>query len=258
MATNQPSLSTHLVLTLLVSTIIISLSYQQRLNFLVSPISQLTTPIRQPFFSLRRNLDNQLQFISNLPHQQRIIDDLKRQNAQLSLLAQKTKQLEAENQALKDVLSANITPNHQVLPVQIISLSRYAIINQGASSGLAQGMPIVTDDTLLGIITRTSANTSQVRLLTDPDTNIPATTLNQASGNLIFTHNTLQLTQVTQKQLLNPEEPVFTTGSEIIPAGLLIGTIKQITSNDSDVYQTATITPAATITQHQHLFVIIN
>lgn len=258
MATNQPSLSTHLVLTLLVSTIITSLSYQQRLNFLVSPISQLTTPVRQPFFGLRRNLDNQLQFISNLPHQQRIIDDLKRQNAQLSLLAQKTKQLEAENQALKDVLSANITPNHQVLPVQVISLSRYAIINQGTSNGLAQGMPIVTDDILLGIITRTSANTSQVRLLTDPDTNIPATTLNQASGNLIFTHNTLQLTQVTQKQVLNPEEPVFTTGSETIPPGLLIGTIKQITSNDSDVYQTATITPAATITQHQHLFVIIN
>ena len=104
---------------------------------------------------------------------------------------------------------------------------------------------------------RTSANTSQVRLLTDPDTNIPATTLNQASGNLIFTHNTLQLTQVTQNNSSTQKNLSSLLAQKQFP-GLLIGTIKQITSNDSDVYQTATITPAATITQHQHLFVIIN
>jgi len=258
MTGNNSSPLTHFLLSALTAFILVGLSVQNKTAFISLPVNLLLTPVRQPFFFARSFVDAQAKFIHNLPHQQRVIDDLNRQNAQLSLLAQKTNELEKENASLKSLLAANITPHHQVVSVKVIGLSRFATINQGSNLGLSPSMPVVIDDTIVGIISKVSPNTAQVQLLTDPDVSIQASTLNQASGTLIFDHNTLQLTQVPQKNTLHEEEPIFTTGSENIPSGLLIGKIKQINSSDTNVYQTATIEPAIKISQHQNLFVILD
>lgn len=248
----------HLLLSLLLSLIILGLSLQNKVHWASTPINHTLTPLRSPFYLARIYFDHQAEFLQNLPHQQRLIDDLKRQNDQLSLKANETQDLTKENEALKKLLSAKESPNHRAVSAKVTSLSRFATLNQGSNIGIISGLPVVSEDLLVGITASVSQNLSQVRLLSDPDTKIAATTLNGISGELIFENNSLRLTKVPQKELLEVDTPVFTSGSDGLPDGLLIGHLTQINNNESSAYQSANLKPAADITASEYVFVLLD
>lgn len=247
----------HIIPALLLSLILISLSHQNRTSWINKPINTIFTPLRFPFLLTHQFFDHQYQLVTSIPHQYRLIQDLKRQNAQLALDAGNNLDLQKENQTLRNLLSVPVTPDHQILPAKIISLSRFAIINQGSNTGINPGMPAVIDNLLVGIVSSTSPTTSKIQLLTDPDFSLDVITLSQASGKLVFQNNSLMLTNILQKQTISPEEPIYTKGSDTIPSGLLIGTIKSINQNETSVYQSASVTPAITINDQDHILIIL-
>ncbi len=248
----------HFITIFLLSLILIGLSSQSKLNFLSNPVNYIAAPLRLPLFQLRYKVNSNFSSIKQFSYQGRLIKDLKRQNANLLVVGQKVKALEAENLALRSTIKSPPTTSAPLLPVKIISLSRFAYINQGSKAGIKPGLPLVVDNTLVGIVTNVTNYISQIRLITDKDTDLPAITSSAVTGQINYQNTTLHLTQVLQKDSLIPEEPIFTKGSELIPAGLLIGTIASIEPNKTNVYQSATITPTITILDQQTVFVILD
>lgn len=234
------------------------MSVSQNLDWLTTPITALFIPLRLPFSEVNRLTSQQFSFLKDIPNQGRLIKDLQRQNAALSVQAQQTEQLKVENEALKKIIRSPIAVRHSLLPVKVIGIARFAYIDHGSNHGLKTGQPAISDDTLIGIVDSVSANNARVMLLTDSNLTLSATTSLASTGTLTFTSNHLVIKEVLQKQPLQVDDRVFTAGTEQIPANLLIGTIQQIDSDPSAVYQTGIIKPALTLADHQTLFVILD
>jgi rod shape-determining protein MreC len=207
---------------------------------------------------LHQDLNQQFLFLRQIPYQERLINDLKRQNSVLSVTAQKTAELEKENESLRAVVKSPQIAQHQLLPVRLIGLNRFAFINQGSQSGLKVGQPLVVNDVFLGLISDVASNTAKATLLNDPNLKLDVITSQGTSGTVKFSQNQFEITQILQKDPLFVDDRIFTKTSEMIPANLLLGTVTKIAENQSSVYQTATYQPSINIFEVTNAFVILD
>lgn len=258
MSTSKTLSFNHLALSVLLSSLLIVLSYQHRLDFLITPVNSLFNPLRLPLVYLRSNLHRQTEFFRTLPHQYRLIEDYKRQNAALSVTAKMAKDLETENTALRAQVNTPLSPNLRLLPAKVIGITRTAVVNQGEKSGVKPGQAVIREKVILGTVVSVTPNTAKIRLIENADTTLPAVTLNSASGSVISENGQLKFTEVLQKDTLSIDDPLFTKGSESVPEGLLIGNIRSVDSNPSQVYQSASVAPALSVGDQDVVFIIVN
>lgn len=247
----------HFVAAFLVCAILVGFSVQNRLSWLQTPLTSVTTPVRAPLLGLRFRIEQYVDGIKQLPYQYRLIKDLERKNAQLAVTAQKVTDLEQENTTLRAALKAPIVSGHKLLPARVLSVARNAIIDQGSNGGVQAGQAIVVGDTYLGKVLSTTNRTARIQLVNDPDIDLSAITLSGTLGTVDVKNNQLQIDQVLQKDNLKAEEPVFTRGGESIPAQLLVGTISKIDANPAGVYKSAIISPAITVSDQSVVLVIL-
>ncbi len=256
METYRPISPLHFLAAALVCLISLGLSSQNKLDWLISPVTTVTTPLRRPLLSLRFQIDQGIGALRQLPTQYRLTRDLERRLAELSVTAQKVKTLEQENEVLRNTLKAPAAANHRLLPAQILSLARNAVIDVGSQNGVKAGQAVIVADIYLGKIISVTPHAAKVQLLNDPDTDLAATTLSGALGTVNVQNSQIYLSQVLQKDPLKAEEPVFTRGLDI-PNQLLIGTTKKVNNNPADVYKTAVLTPAARINDQNVVLVVL-
>ncbi len=258
MSGSQAKPLTHFILALITSAVIFGLQAQGRLDWLANSVNMVLRPWQTPFVALQRLLDGQLEFLRDLPHQERIIKDLKRRNAQLALTADKAAQLEKENQSLHQALRSPTPLPLSLIPAKVTSVGRYAVLNQGSLVGIKVGQTVISDNVFLGQIKEVLPRAARVVLLTDPETSLTVRTASNTKGILRYQGNVLKLTEVLQKDPLIGEESLYTLGSETTPDGLLVGSIKKLDTNPSGVYKTATVEPAANVNEIEVMLVIVN
>lgn len=237
--------------------ILIGFDSQHRLNWLASSTNAIFTPLRYPFVNTKLTLVQDWDFLKDLPHQERLIKDLKRRLAELAISSDKLAQATAENEVLRQALKISASADRHLLPAKVISLSRFALINQGTAAGVEVGQAVVSQETIFGVVSETQAQTAKIALLNDPSTKLDARTASGTTGQLSY-DGSLQFGHVLQKEDLKEEEPIFTKGTELIADGLLIGTIKKINQNQTNVYKSATVEPALTLLDSQTVLVILN
>jgi rod shape-determining protein MreC len=243
---------------LILASLLLILSSQNQINWLTAPINWLLTPARVPLVSTRYWINQQVETVQQLPHQQRIIKDLKRQQNELALRADRVVDLEKENAALRSTLAVGPRVDAQLLPAKVVGLSRFAVINQGSSAGVKVGQAAVLDGVFLGTVVEVRPQSARIRLLSDPDTSQLARTLSGDNGVLSQQNTTLVMSSIPQSADVKVEEPIFTRADNDIPDGLLIGMVKSIDPNPRSVYKSAVIEPAASIADSQILFIILD
>jgi rod shape-determining protein MreC len=126
-------------------------------------------------------------------------------------------------------------------------------IAAGSDRGLAINTPVVTADGLIGRVTNTSPSTSQVTLLNDPDSNVPAVDATHHVVGIIRhgPHGTLILDRVAKEQVIEKGDTIVTRGTvdkrypDFYPYGIPIGTVQQVGRSDIATYLTVEVTPFA-------------
>lgn len=142
---------------------------------------------------------------------------------------------------------AGTLANQQVLAADVIGYEqtplRTITINRGTRDGLRAGMPVITDQGLVGRIIEVQANGSRVLLVSDPTSSISArlqttraegTVQGQVSGNL-------EMTYIPLGAQIQDGDLVLTSGlGGNLPPDLVVG---QVTSSRAglDVYQVAQV-----------------
>ena len=86
----------------------------------------------------------------------------------------KLKDLEAENKALRQLLNSPIRTKSKRLFAEVIDVDpdpylHRVTVNRGASDGVHEGMPVITDKGLVGQVINVNYAFSRVLLLTDPN-----------------------------------------------------------------------------------------
>jgi rod shape-determining protein MreC len=136
---------------------------------------------------------------------------------------------------------------------------RYIIIDRGSSNGLRRGMPVVTDQGLVGRVDAVINSAARVQLITDTSSAVNVR-LEKAKTEAILTGTVsgdLELDLVPQDVTLAPGDLVLTSGlSGGFPADLIVGQVLNSRKRDSDLFQQAVIQPVVDFTKLKIVLII--
>jgi rod shape-determining protein MreC len=166
--------------------------------------------------------------------------------------------------ALVDFEQAN--PENRYQPAAVIGRDpspflHYVIINIGSNDGILRGMPVVTNQGLIGRIDAVIADAARVQLINDPASSVnvrlqnaetEASLVGSVTGDVV-----LQL--IPQDVNVQPGDLVLTSGlGGGYPPDLIIGQVVNVRSRDFDLFQQATVQPVVDFNRLEIVLVIVN
>lgn len=137
----------------------------------------------------------------------------------------------------------------------------YVIINRGSNEGILRGMPVVTNQGLIGRIDAVIADAARVQLITDPASSVNVRLQNAETEASLVGSITGDLTLELIPQDIDIErgDLVLTSGlGGGYPPDLIIGQIVNVRRRDFDLFQQATVQPVVDFNQLELVLVIVN
>jgi rod shape-determining protein MreC len=131
-------------------------------------------------------------------------------------------------------------------------------IDKGSSSGLAEGMAVVSSQgTLMGTITKVLSGHSFVRLITDSESRVAAEVAQtRADGIVKGTADKGLVFDFAQAEVKAGDQLVTSSLTGRYPPGILIGTVTEVTGSPQDLFKTVTVDPAVRISSARTVLVI--
>lgn len=185
-----------------------------------------------------------------------VVSENNRLKDQLVQLAQQNYQLQTRIEQYKDYqnqLNFAEEKQYHFLSAKIISrvgqndtLEMFSL-NQGQAQGVVVGSPVVYNDgVLIGIVHQVEDNYSEVTVLTNSTTKLQALVINDAKtkGLLSGAFSTgLTLEYVLKEQPIAPGDVVITIQDNLVPEGLIVGTVQSVNDQSSELFKSAMIVP---------------
>jgi rod shape-determining protein MreC len=212
------------------------------------------------------------------------VRDLVTSPRDVATLQTQINELEGENAALRDqiislqeqaaeveILSALLNyartrPESRYLSANVVGLDpspfvRSVNIGAGSDRGVLHGMPVLTDEGLVGRVTEVTAGTSRVQLITDPASAVNVLLQgSRADGLLVAQPNgELWVELIDQNASLEPGELVLTSGlGGTFPADIPVGHVVSVRRRDFELFQRAVIQPTVNFDELEILLLVIN
>jgi len=167
-------------------------------------------------------------------------------------------------QALVDF--ARVNPEDRYIAAQVIGRDpspflQYVLINRGSDDGLRRGMLVVTSQGLVGRIAAVTAGAARVQLITDAASAINVR-LEPSGAQAVLKGSTtgdLSLDMIPQEASVQIGDLVLTSGlGGNYPADIVIGQVTNLRSQDTDLFQRASVQPAVDFTQMPIVLIITN
>lgn len=168
------------------------------------------------------------------------------------------------NQRLERLLDIKKSINAPTIAATIIgedvtSWFRTLVINRGSSSGIREGMAVVSADGVVGQTVKVSPNTSRVLLLTDHASGIAATIQRSRARGVVKGKGemlcTLEFT--TREEDVKVGDIVITSGiGGVFLKGTPIGEVTMVKRGEYGIFQTVSIRPAVNLTHLEEVMVV--
>jgi len=179
---------------------------------------------------------------------------LHEENIQLRARLQKFRALEAENMRLRALLDSSFKVGDRVLIAELVAVDQdpfrqQVLINQGQSSGVFQGQPVLDANAVVGQVTYVNPLTASVLLITDASHALPV----QVNRNGLRTIalgtgliNRLDLPHLPNNADIQPGDLLTTSGlGGIFPAGYPVAEVAQVRREQGQPFASVTATPTA-------------
>lgn len=209
------------------------------------------------FFTLPRNVTELIQRNSELENE---VANLQSQIIQLQ------EQL-SEADILYSLLDyARSRPADEYLAAAVIGRDtspflQYIIIDHGSDDGLRYGMPVVTQQGLVGRIAAVTASAARVQLVSDVDSVVNVTLQSQEEDALVQGSITgdITLEMVDQSVNVNSGEILLTSGlGGNYPSDIIVGQVYDVRKTENELFQTAYVQPMVDFTSLRAVLVITN
>lgn len=260
-----------LLILALGALLLMALQISGNLRPLSGALTLLTSPAQLSATGVTENLTSLWSSLLSLRTIQQEAAALGVRNLQLQAEIDALKEVEKENEKLRGMLNfAQTRPRLELRGAQIVSRvigeesTNYfesIQIDLGSKHGIKVGMPVVTDQGLVGRISEVNEATSKVLLLNDASSSASAilgeSRLNgvvrgSTSGDLIMD--------------FIPQGPTFKTGEVVLtsglggrfPKGIVIGTVESIEVQANAVFQKAQVKPSVDFGSLELVLVITN
>ena len=137
----------------------------------------------------------------------------------------------------------------------------YIIINRGSNDDIRRGMPVVTNQGLVGRIDAVIADAARVQLITDPDSSVNVYLQNAETNAVAFGSVTgdISLDLISQDAAVESGDLILTSGlGGGYPADLILGQVVTLRSLEFELFQEATVQPAVDFSRLEIVLVITN
>lgn len=161
---------------------------------------------------------------------------------------------------------ARVRPENQYVAASVIGRDpspflKYIIINHGSDDGIQRGMPVVTQQGLVGRVDAVTATAARVQLITDPGSIInvrleQAKTDAQVNGSVT---GDVTLEMVNPVITLQQGDLILTSGlGGAYPADILIGQVISTEKEENELFQGASVQPVVDFTNLRAVLIITN
>ena len=137
----------------------------------------------------------------------------------------------------------------------------FVIINRGSNDGILRGMPVVTDQGLVGRVDAVLADAARVQLITDPASKVNVRIRNAEEDATLSGSVTgaVNLNQIPQATALQRGDLVVTSGlGGGYPPDLIIGQVISVRARPFDLFKEATIQPVVDFNDLKIVLIIVN
>jgi rod shape-determining protein MreC len=138
---------------------------------------------------------------------------------------------------------------------------RYIFIDQGSDDGLRHGMPVVTEQGLVGRVDAVTANGARVQLITDPAASVNVRLQSLEVDAVVAGSVTGDITLgfVPQDVTLQPGDLILTSGlGGVYPSDIVVGQVISVRKLETELFQTASVQPVVDFTSLRAVLVITN
>lgn len=227
-----------------------------------------------PLVDAQTWLSTRVQAVEDFLTVPRDVTILQKENSELK---NEISQLQAEILILKQQVSetdilyalldfARTRPENKYIAASVIGRDpspflNYVIIDHGSDDGIFKGMPVVTQQGLVGRIDAVTATAARVQLITDPGSLVNVGLENakidaQVSGSV---SGDLTLEMVNLDANVKQGDLVLTSGlGGSFPPDILIGQVLTISKPDNSLFQQATIQPVVDFSNLRAVLIITN
>ena len=228
------------------------------IEVITMPLKSVGTVIASPFKAIG-------DFVNNTSTDAATVEDLYNQIDELKSRLSRMEEYRQENERLLKILELKDAYNLDAVGARIIGASstswhRVITINKGSSSGIEVGMPVMNANGLIGQVESVSLYSSQVRLITDPESGVAAyLQATRVEGILSGSvDGVLFLNFISLDVPVRPGDTVITSGTGgVFPKGIPIGEVASVTYSETDVYQTITIRIFSRVNSYEEVLVVV-
>lgn len=138
---------------------------------------------------------------------------------------------------------------------------RYVVINRGSNDGIRRGMPVVTNQGLVGRVDAVIADAARVQLITDPASIVNVHLQNANTDAILLGSVTgdITLDMISQDAHVEPGDLILTSGlGGGFPPDLIVGQVVSTRKLDFELFQKATVQPAVDFTRLSIVLIITN
>jgi rod shape-determining protein MreC len=206
-------------------------------------------------------------------------DELEREVAQLRAQAREAGRVLGENQELRRLLDFRQRLEGRTVACEVVARDdgygwwQTIRLDKGRDHGIAPGMPVLTDEGVVGRTAEVSAQSCDVLLVSDRSFKASVRFEQEGSFGILHgggvslrgTHRLgvlclpapFQVEYIRKDIALKPGERVVTSGlGGVFPPGLTVGRVLAVTPDETGLYQQAEVVPAADLARLRHVLVI--
>ncbi len=190
---------------------------------------------------------------------------LKEKNLELSVKANDAAQLAVENSHLRALLNLQSRATTDETPAEIQydtrdSFTQKVVIGKGSQQNIVDGAPVVTEDGVIGQITRVFPLQSEVTLLTDKDQAVPVQIARTGLRSVIYgtpKGDTLDLRFVPISADVQTGDELVTSGLDgIYPPGLPVAKVLRVDKQADTAFARVVCVPIAAVRGARQLLVL--
>jgi len=226
----------------------------------------LISPISRAFEKIFRPIKDGVVNVFHLPSLSKQRADLQKEVDQLRRKKIEARELEAENQELKQLLKWSETQAQlETVGADIVGQSpdnwqRMMIINKGSSSGIKKYMAVVTEQGLVGRVISVGSRSSVVQLITDSRSGIGVRDQSSRETGIMDGQNEeiLRFEPMKEDAEVKVGDIMETSGlGGTCPPGIVIGTVSNVRKRSSGLTRLVEIKPFVTFSKLDQVLVII-
>ena len=255
-----------LILSLLIIFCLISINQQGWLNSVYNIFFKSSSFVQENIFQISLKTNNFIDFVISIKNLEQ--KNIKLEKDNLNLLSEiiKLKEIEEENEILREQIGLPLQESNKLILANIISkdssdFGKYFLINKGKKDGVGEkSIIIVSGNLLVGQVVEVFDSFSRIQLIINPNSLVNARIQDSKITGLIKggQESDLIFDLLPQGKDIEINSIVITSGlSGLFPAGLLIGQIEKVISSEAQISQIAEVKPIVDFNKLDKVFVIV-